>query len=86
MDWFDEQNDPVRISTNNEFKHVEGQIIINFNHLPRNCYECPLQASHYDESYCFGDNTIYYCPFGGSNWGSAVERPEGCPIKKVGEK
>jgi len=83
MDWFDEQYDPVRISTNSEFKHAEGQIIISFNHLPKNCYECPVHMSSYDEDGFFGDNMIYYCPFGGSNRGSAIKRPEGCPIKKV---
>lgn len=82
INWEDEEV-KVPITLNETNKTIQGQIKINFHILPKNCNECPFQSSYYDEDGFWGSGIQEYCIFGGDHWGSAINRPQNCPIVKM---
>lgn len=56
-------------------------LVLSLSRMPKNCNECPLQAEYVDDEPMWGDGVSYYCPYGGEIWGSAVQRPKGCPLQ-----
>lgn len=56
-------------------------VTLSLSRMPENCFECPLQVEYEEDEPMWGNGIGHYCPYGGETWGSAVERPEGCPLK-----
>ena len=71
-----------KIETTYEDNLSGPHLTITLSRMPENCFECPLQASYEEDEPMWGDGVVYYCPFGGENYGCAVERPKGCPLKE----
>ena len=66
-------------------KKKSPTITIKLKELPNNCTECPIYQMNYyeDDESLFGDGIHHYCPYGGSSYGCAVERPKDCPLGTV---
>lgn len=66
-------------------KKKSPTLTIKLKEMPNNCTECPIYQMNYyeDNESMFGDGIHHYCPYGGSSYGCAVERPKDCPLDTV---
>lgn len=78
---------PINYATDkNELTSVKAKVTLFLDEIPSNCTECPLVITAYNEDAFWGSGYSSSCMFGASVYGSAVKRPDDCPIKKVYEK
>jgi len=76
----EEEEKPPEISVNGEIKNPKAFIKIDFDKVPKNCYECPMRTQDYSD---FIGDYAWYCMFGCSIWECAIKRPPDCPIVLV---
>ena len=60
---------------------TKPHVVLSLSRMPNNCFECPIQVEYEEDEPMWGDGIGHYCPYGGETWGSAVERPKGCPLQ-----
>lgn len=73
-----EAEDKIELSFGDTTK---PHVVLSLSRMPNNCFECPIQVEYEEDEPTWGDGIGHYCPYGGETWGSAVERPKGCPLR-----